>query len=384
MAPADGPLSDSVPSEGESNPPKAEPLVVHESAFDPEIKPDLARMQTTVLKDGPRARKIAKYTVLRNRHTGEVHHDALVIETNRNLKGVWSRDDKSTIWLSNEEDDEIQRLLDFLNVIRGGSIPKKPSSYVVLPATGKEQALQDFFTEASDAGKIDLLADVLRRAMDDATVFQVLLERAQKDPELFREAMLALNLAAYRQAVAKLQQMIDSGEEREEKYQKHLEQHPWMFGSEYSELLDRRKWTRDENQDFVVRRTTDGYIEVIEIKTPLGGKPLYIYDRSHDSYYQCADLSKVIGQVEKYLEEFDANRSEILRRDGEDSNKIRVKIIIGRDGDDNQRTALRRHNGHLHRMEVLTFDQILKVAKNVLGYLEAALNERQTEEEVPF
>ncbi len=47
-----------------------------------------------------------------------------------------------------------------------------------------------------------------------------------------------------------------------------------MFGSEYSELLDRRRITRDEQADFLLRRTTDGYIELIEIKTPLRGQPL--------------------------------------------------------------------------------------------------------------
>ena len=46
-----------------------------------------------------------------------------------------------------------------------------------------------------------------------------------------------------------------------------------MLGSEYSELLDRRTWTRDDNVDFMLRRTADNYLEVIEIKTPLGGAP---------------------------------------------------------------------------------------------------------------
>src|SRR6266480_2133626 len=88
----------------------------------------------------------------------------------------------------------------------------------------------------------------------------------------------------------------------EKDFQAFLTQHPWIFGSEYSELLDRRNWTRDEKNDFVVRRTTDGFIEIIEIKTTLGGDSLFKYDASHDSFYAGAELSKVIGQVEKYLE----------------------------------------------------------------------------------
>lgn len=54
--------------------------------------------------------------------------------------------------------------------------------------------------------------------------------------------------------------------------------------SEYSELVDRRTLTCDEQQDFVVRRTVDGYLEIIEIKTPLKGRALFRYDRSHNTY----------------------------------------------------------------------------------------------------
>ena len=164
--------------------------------------------------------------------------------------------------------------------------------------------------------------------------------------------------------------MITTPAVREEKFQAHLTKHPWMFGSEYSELLDRRRWTRDENQDFVVRRTTDNYIELIEIKTPLDGASLFNHDKSHDSYYPAADLSKVLGQVERYLEKLDAERNSIFKNDGEDTNKIRAKIVIGRDGEQEQTKALRRHNGHLHRIEIITFDQLLRIARTVIRYLQ--------------
>jgi hypothetical protein len=39
-----------------------------------------------------------------------------------------------------------------------------------------------------------------------------------------------------------------------------------MFGSEYSERLENRVLTRGSQQDFVLRRTSDGYIELEEIK----------------------------------------------------------------------------------------------------------------------
>jgi hypothetical protein len=84
--------TDEVPTDAqgkaENRPPAepSEPLVVRSKNLDKETYPDLERLQVVVLKDGPRAKKNAKYTVIRNRHTGEVHHGALVIETLRGLK----------------------------------------------------------------------------------------------------------------------------------------------------------------------------------------------------------------------------------------------------------------------------------------------------------
>jgi len=142
-----------------------------------------------------------------------------------------------------------------------------------------------------------------------------------------------------------------------------------MFGSEYSELLDRRRWTRDDQQDFMLRRTGDGYLEVIEIKTPLSGKPLFRNDPSHDTLCPGPELSAVLGQALSYIEEIDRDRDRIRVSDEEDTNKIRGRIIIGRDIDAEQVAALRRLNGHLHRVEIMTFDQLVRIAKQVVGYL---------------
>ena len=87
---------------------------------------------------------------------------------------------------------------------------------------------------------------------------------------------------------------------------------------------------------------------------------------------ECPTLpDALLGQVQKYIEELDAGRYEIKARDGEDANKARAKIIIGRDGDEAQRQALRRFNGHLHRIEILTFDHLCRTAGRVVSYLEA-------------
>ena len=93
----------------------------------------------------------------------------------------------------------------------------------------------------------------------------------------------------------------------EQRYQSHLTENQWIFGNEYSELLDRRHLTRDETQDLIFRRTVDGYIEIIELKRPLPGD-LFIEDDSHDSLYPRAEVTEALGQVIKYIEKIEANR----------------------------------------------------------------------------
>jgi hypothetical protein len=353
------------------------PLTVHVAQIDPQRFPDLGSLQSVILKDGPQARKEAKYTVIRNRHTGDFHHDVVTIKTYRKRQGEWREDVEHTVTLSGEGEDEIRKLLEFLLSARIRLAPADVSKFILIAAPAGEldmAAVQRSLHALSATDRIDVIADILENVSHDANLLRVLVERASRDPQLFAEAAAALNIATYKQAVDQLKGLIEQGSKvREAQFQELLTANPWMFGSEYSELLDRRRWTRDEQQDFVVRRTTDGYIELIEIKTPLEDTPLFNRDPPHRSYYAGAELSKVIGQVQNYIEKLDADRNAILANDREDTAKIRAKIIIGRDGDEEQQRTLRRFNGHLHRIEILTFDQLLRIAQNVLSYLESVL-----------
>jgi hypothetical protein len=52
-------------------------------------------------------------------------------------------------------------------------------------------------------------------------------------------------------------------------------------------------------------------------------------------------------------------------------------VIIGRDGEVDQQKAHRNFNGHLHRIEVLTFDQLLRIADRVLSVFEDKLTKAE-------
>lgn len=159
-----------------------------------------------------------------------------------------------------------------------------------------------------------------------------------------------------------------------------------MFGSEYSELLDRRNWTRDVRLDFMLRRTVDDFLEIIEIKTPFKDA-LFIKDSSHESYYPSSKLSPVIGQVMRYIEEIERSRDAINSKDKYDPLKIRARIILGRDGDEEHVKALRNFNHHLHGIEIITFDQLLRIADKVLSVFERIKEKNEqieVDDDLPF
>jgi hypothetical protein len=68
------------------------PLTIHVTQIDQQRFPDLDSLHSVTLKDGPQARKEAKYTVIRNRHTGDFHHDVVTIKTYRKQQGEWRED----------------------------------------------------------------------------------------------------------------------------------------------------------------------------------------------------------------------------------------------------------------------------------------------------
>lgn len=108
---------------------------------------------------------------------------------------------------------------------------------------------------------------------------QTVLERSAADCDFLARAASALNLAVYENAVVDLERLIEDNA-REDAFQSLLAINPWMVGSEYARRLPERTTTAGEQQDFLLTRTTDDRLELIEIKTPLGRRDLFTFDGS--------------------------------------------------------------------------------------------------------
>ncbi|KAA0206032.1 DUF4263 domain-containing protein [Candidatus Uhrbacteria bacterium] len=327
---------------------------------------NVGNVHNVPLSKGPRSMKSAKLTEIVS--GGELHHRELRIESHERKGGLWSTVDKRSVGLTDRDPDEVTPLKSFLDAFMSGTLPDAPGQYRIIPKDAHERLVQIArdIPSLELSGKIQVLkvvAEGLARSKETQDALQARIEAG--DGGVFLDFAAAVKLADYSSALARFQEMLGDETLTEPRYQEFLTGQAWMFGTEYSELLDRRVWVRDDQADFMLRRTADGYLEILEIKRPTAD--LFRYDKSHDAWVPAADLSEAIGQVMKYIEEIDKQRNAIRADDDEDPLKIRARVVMGRDGDEHAQAALRNLNSHLHRIEVLTYDQLFRMAERVVN-----------------
>ncbi|WP_332747904.1 Shedu anti-phage system protein SduA domain-containing protein [Hydrogenophaga sp.] len=349
--------------------------------------PNVGRTEQVVLKEGPRAFRLATLMEIIKPDTGEVHHHVLKLDSiDRTKDGWFHKPAKSLSLEGSEQNNEIDRLFTFLKAHLDGKLNTTGELHILRSSDYDKLArLVDLIPNLASPDMVELVKLIVPRIKESAAYFSEFVEVFKaSDAETVNHLATAARLVQYTQAFETLKALVETGDAQEATYQKLLAENAWMFGSEYSELLDRRKWTRDESVDFMLRRTSDNYVELIEIKTPFK-ESLFIRDPSHESYYPSARLSPVVGQVMKYIGEVERARDQILVKDKVDTLKVRARIIVGRDGTDEQQQALRTFNGHLHGIEIITYDQLMRIAQRVLNIFTGPAPEKAAmRESTPF
>jgi hypothetical protein len=340
--------------------------------------PNVGRVASATLREGPRAYRFATlYEIVRS--DGTHHHYCLRIDSVDRTKTGWQSRPNKSVALESDGGDELTRLFSLLQSVRSDSLPSETGDYRVVPEKQFDR-LRDLLASvrAADGPRRLRVLQTILASLDTSPVgvadWANILSGGSEG--VVRAVSTAARMVEYRRAFERLRDLIETPNTSEAQFQELLSTNPWMFGSEYSELLPRRTWTRDDRLDFMLRRTVDGYLDIVEIKTPIA-QPLFRYDQSHDSYSPSAPLSTVLGQVVRYMEEVERSRDNILVKDGLDTLKVRARVIIGRDGEDGQLQALRNFNAHLHRIEIFTFDQLLRIAGRVLDVFDGGGSARR-------
>lgn len=352
--------------------------------------PHIGKVEQAVLREGPRAFRLATLFEILNPGDSSHHHYTLRLDSIDKKKTGWFHKPEKSITLEANEPDEISRLYRFLTAHLAGTLSEASGDVRIISSAEykKLENLLELLPNLASPDMVEVLRRILPRISDAGSYAKDFSEALESsDPDTVEHLGVAARWVQHKREYERLVTLIDSGESREQAYQELLTQNPWMFGSEYSELLDRRTWTRDDSLDFMLRRTSDNYLEIIEIKTPFRDR-LMLKDKSHGTYYPSSKLSPTIGQVIGYMEEIERSRDTIISKDGYDTLKVRARVIVGRDGDPSEQEALRNLNAHLHRIEVLTFDHLRRIAErvvNVFGVKESIISHQsEVDEDIPF
>jgi hypothetical protein len=253
------------------------------------------------------------------------------------------------------------------------------SGYLAIPVAGREARLA--------SRQIDGAAKLFR-ALIQSNQLSELLASGHFTKALVANLGAASQHVRYKTAVAELRGLLGT-EAVENIYQSWFEEHPWICGTNYVGRVDLRRIGLHEITD-IVMETTDGYLDLIELKRP--NCPVLRFNESRNLFYFSQDVSQAIAQAAVYITTTEANRHMLGQTEKLHFLKPRARIVIGRSHDWEQptRDALRILNASLHFIEVWTYDDVLAMADQLVSLYEQATRasqarqERPDEDEIPF
>lgn len=175
-------------------------------------------------------------------------------------------------------------------------------------------------------------------------------------------------------AVLELEKIIQGEFKNEVDIQKFLKKNLWLFGSEYYTFIKEEKINSKNILDGIPKNLDD-FIDIIEVKLPTA--ELFRYDTNHNNYYSSSDLTKAIAQTQNYIFELEKMTIDDDYQNNNDCiiAKPRGIILIGSKAELNVREKqyLRILNSSYHNIHILTYQQLLLKAKNMLNLSEKDL-----------
>lgn len=318
-------------------------------------------IQTSAIKVGPRSFKGARVDHIASHETGEIVKERLSLFCW--AFGVNTGIDFNTPQMRwSCEDEEIEKLRTFLNTFRNAS---ESGQHAVVRVDPQRQEAFRRLIEAINGPHLDaaqlagLITALAARAGELRHIPRV---GADDDRRMVAAALRAAHRA---EALRELRDLVRQ-DALEQKFQSLLERNWWMLGGRYVRLIELRNLTEQEIVDLLLQ-TADGYFEVVELKR--AGVQLFVED--HNTLIPSAEVHRAMNQAATYIGEIEARRDNYARRYGFDPFKLRAKVVIGyiskqQPNEPTRREALRRYNSHLHSIEVVTYDELDRIAEQVV------------------
>lgn len=172
-------------------------------------------------------------------------------------------------------------------------------------------------------------------------------------------------------AVLELEKIIQGEFKNEIDIQRFLKKNLWLFGSEYYTFI-KEEQINSQNILDGIPKNLDDFIDIIEVKLPTA--ELFRYDTNHNNYYSSSELTKAIAQTQNYIFELEKMTVDDSYQNNNDCTiaKPRGIILIGSKNElsDGEKQYLRILNSSYHNIHILTYQQLLLRAKNMLSLSE--------------
>lgn len=173
--------------------------------------------------------------------------------------------------------------------------------------------------------------------------------------------------------VAELERLVLSAGTNEMEFQNLLDDNWWVLGAQFVQRFSRRTFLVLDQYDLLLVRP-DGAIHVVELKRA----DVKGVVKPHRNHFRVGDsVHEAIGQAQNYLRWIDENRDMLLNEFGVECRRAHATVVIGHpdhNGVDEvssqqYREAIRINNSHLSRIEVLTYEDVLMIARRSLEVL---------------
>ncbi len=222
--------------------------------------------------------------------------------------------------------------------------------------------MTEFIAADEDAAK--LFSKVRELGISDDEV----VDKLHESGILTENLSVAITAASRNYALREYEEAIECNY-AESYWQTWFEGNKWILGSEFLNILPERDIDVDDIADYLMR-SIDGFLDVVEIKKP--DVPFWTKPDSHGNLCPSAQLTAAIMQCLNYLYriELQSNSVEFLERvDGTKTVKPQCLLVYGRSDNwgEEELKALRILNASYHQLHIITYDQLLVRAKQLLG-----------------
>lgn len=176
-------------------------------------------------------------------------------------------------------------------------------------------------------------------------------------------------IAARRRAAVEEFEHLLSENANEHKFQPWFQTNAWVLGSDCVRILDARRIDIRNIADLLVE-AYDGRADIVELKRP--GLEFWETEKDHDNYLPHPDLVAAIIQAQNYQFALEGEIDSIKTRErlkGIPIAKPCSLLIHGRSTDwiDKHFEAQRLLNAGFTNLNVITYDQVLRRAKIIMG-----------------